>query len=178
MKQGRSMTVFGPCLFGFILLLLAGCGSEEALSGAMILGPADSEITYTLSPGFLDITASPLDFQVVGADGKTPVEGVKLRFYGGGHTEALVHRDGTPFNPEDPLFFETTTDARGLPSAEVFTVYRVPPCKADFDDDQKAGPDGTYTAHVTASVGVASKVWHLTMTVKGGAKENGCLPAT
>ncbi|MCG3117795.1 MAG: hypothetical protein LLH30_19160 [Candidatus Manganitrophus sp. SA1] len=46
-----------------------------------------------------------------------------------------------------------------------------------YTNEQKTGPDTMVTASVTASVGVASKTWQLTIISKGGAKANGCVPA-
>ncbi len=177
MKGVKGKTVFVNIVCS-IFLILAGCAEEEALTGAEIIAPEDSSITYDNSPGGFDQSAAPLEFQVVGADGKTPSEGIKIRFFGGLETAALADRNGNPLNQEDPLFFETTTDERGLSPMEVFVLWEVPRCKADLADPTIPGPDTTVTATVTVTVGIDSKTWTMTITVKGGTQEEGCVPSS
>ncbi len=175
MKGVKGKTVFVNIVCS-IFLILAGCAEEEALTGAEIIAPEDGAVTYLNSfGGGFDQSASPLEFQVVGADGKTPSEGVEIRFFGGLETVALADRNGNPLNQEDPLFFETETDERGLLPVDLFALWEVPPCKADLADPTKAGPDTTVTATVTATVGIDSKTWTMTITVKGGTQGEGCV---
>lgn len=175
MKEKKRYAGDGASLLCLIFLFLVGCAEEEALTGAEIIAPEDGTVTYLNSLGGVDRSASPLEFQVVGADGKTPSEGVKIRFFGGSETAALTDRNGNPLNQEDPLFFETTTDDRGLSPIDIFAVWAIPPCKADSTDPTKPGPDTTVTATVTATVGIDSKIWNLTIIVTGGTEKDGCV---
>lgn len=146
----------GLCLSLAILPL--GCGDETAPQGATVVAPADSTLTVSGSGGSTEITDTPLAFQVRDKNGN-PLPGVEIRFYGGNlsQTSALTNRGGVPLNSADPLFFETITDDRGLSPTDVYAQFFVPACSAT---------DLSVTANVTASVGVASAEWVLSITVK------------
>jgi hypothetical protein len=196
-KRIDSRRRWGACLvWSGIMLLLAGCGTDSAIPGTTIIGPADSTITYQPPGGILDQTSTPLEFQVFApatvpvsgapTDGLTPLSGATIRFFGGVQVVALTDRNGlgqlgagTPclgflllpqncLNPSDNLFFQTLTDERGLSPTDVYAVWFVPQCKHDLTDATKAGPDVVVTGTVEATVGVASKTWTITITVKGG----------
>lgn len=169
-------------LAGLVALAVSGCGDEAITGAAIVGGPADGTITYEAGPVGTSMSVSPLEFQVVGADGVTPIDRAPIRFFGGFQTAALTDRSGNVLNPATPLFFETVTDKRGLPSVEVFAQWVVPGCKANLEDpgigtgtDTTPGPDTTVTATVEASIGVAQRVWTLTIVRKGGITRQGCI---
>ena len=159
------MNTMGPMLRVAVYLLfaivpLAGCGDETAPQGATVVAPADSTLIITGSGGGTTITDAPLAFQVRDKNGN-PLPGVAIRFYGGGNlsqTTALTNRSGVPLNSADPLLFETITDDRGLSPTDVYAQFTYAACNATADLSM--------TANVTASVGVASDEWVLSITVK------------
>ena len=159
-------------LTGLGLLMFVGCGEEVATPNGKIVGPGDSEVTFLDSPGFLGITAGPLEFQVFQPadtpDEAKPMPGVTVRFFGGGQVVALTDRDGNDLNPNDPLFFETETDDRGLSPTDVYAVYFVPRCKANPADPTQPGDDIVVTGEVMGTVGVDSDTWTINITAQGG----------
>ncbi|HTN44106.1 MAG TPA: hypothetical protein VMN77_09965 [Nitrospiria bacterium] len=157
--------------FGGLAFLLLSCGADDAIQGATVVGPDDTTVTYVASPGFNDITSGPLGFQVLAPDGKTPVPNVHISFFAGGQVFMLTDRSGNPLSSSDPFSFNTNTDERGLSPKDVYAVWFVPPCRSDLTGTPtKAGPDEDYTGTVTASIGSASKVWTVNITVKGGTQ--------
>ena len=171
----RIMAAFlGFCGLAFLLL---SCGADSAIPGATVVGPDDTTVTYVDSLGGVAMTAAPLEFQVLAPDGKTPVPNVHISFFAGGQVGALTDRSGiTALNPSDPASFETNTDDRGLSPKDVYAVWAVPPCRGDASDATKAGPDLSLTGTVEASIGTASKLWTVNITVKGDGTNHGCLP--
>jgi hypothetical protein len=141
-------------ILGLTALLLSSCGDETAPQGATISGPGDLTVTYTNWPGTPDGTASPLVFQVLDADGN-PAPGVTIRFFGGGAVFSLSDRAGAALNSADATFFETTTNDQGLSPTDIYADWSVPSCSTE---------DITTTGSVTASVGVASAIWTVTIT--------------
>ena len=196
MKQSRSGWLVSQLGFLSLVILLFGCGEEVATPGAQIVPPGDATFTYQPTSGGLDTTASPLEFQVFipgdEPDETKPMPGATVRFFGGGQVVLLTDREGVlelidtgtvslenTLNPDDPLFFETQTDDRGLSPTDVYAVWFVPQCKADpTTPTTKAGPDISVTGTVTATVGVASATWKVNITVKGGlgAPNGPCAP--
>jgi hypothetical protein len=87
----------------------------------------------------------------------------------------LSDRNGNLLNPSDPFSFETNTDDRGLSPKDIYAVFEVPLCKADPTSATTIGKDQDYTGTVEASIGTASKVWTLTITIKGGTQTEGCV---
>ena len=152
------------------MVFLYACGEEVATPGATIVGPADSTFTYFDSPGFLDRTSGPLEFQVfIPGGGETePMPGATVRYFGGSHVVSFEDRDGNTLNPDDPVFVEIQTDSRGLSPVDIYPVWFVPQCEADPDDLAADGPDVTVNGTVTATVGVASATWNIAIIVKGG----------
>jgi hypothetical protein len=105
--------------------------------------------------GFDLLTASPLQFQVLDADGN-PAPGVTIRFFAGGAVNRLADRTGAVLTTADPALFETTTNDQGLSPTDVYARFGVPACSAT--------EDVSATGTVTASVGVASALWTVTVT--------------
>lgn len=138
-------------LWGLTALVLSSCGDETAPPGATISGPKDLTVTYAGG------TASPLQFQVLDANGK-PLPGVTIRFFAGGRVSMLSDRTGTTLNGADPKLFETTTNDQGLSPTDIYAQWTVPACNpaADVSD----------TGTVTASIGVATATWTVTTTTK------------
>lgn len=175
-------------LLGFLAIGIGvfGCGEEVATPGASIAAPPDVEFTYTNWPGSIEVTAAPLEFQVFvdenaidePLDEPRPMPGATVRYYGGGQVldqvVALTDREGNVLNPEDPLFFETQTDSRGLSPTDIYVAFSVPQCQADPTDPTAAGPDINVTGTVLATIGVDSATWTVNITVKGGTVANGC----
>jgi hypothetical protein len=148
--------VAGLLLLGLAALSLSSCGDETAPAGATISAPGDLTVTYTNSAGGTDGTASPLVFQVLDASGN-PVPGVTIRFFGGGAVFMLSDRTGTTaLNGSDATLFETTTDDQGLSPTDIYAQWVVPACSAAED----ISTSGT----VTASVGVATATWTVSIT--------------
>ncbi len=142
----------------FAIVPLAGCGDDTAADGATVVAPGDTTVSYDSgSGGGIDRTSGPLDFQVSDAKGN-PVPGVKIRFFAGGRVFALTDRAGTALTPTDMAFFETTTDDRGLSPTDIYARWNIPTCDLTADVTK----NGT----VRASVGVASAVWTVNITVK------------
>lgn len=157
MKTSQSVLgVAGLLVLGLTALSLSSCGDETAPQGATISAPGDLEVTYANSTGGSGITALPLQFQVLDADGN-PLPGVAIRFFGGGEVTRLSDRTGAVLTTSDPLLFETTTNDQGMSSVDVYAVWDVPACSGT--------EDLTGNGTVTASVGVASATWTVDFTV-------------
>lgn len=161
-----SIRAAGFLVLGLAALSLSSCGDETAPNGAVIAAPGDLDIEYDHPAiDFYDQTAGPLEFQVFDQNGD-PVPGVKIRFFGGTQTVALTQRgipdplstSFTPLNASDALFFETTTDERGLSPTDIYATWLVPGCTA--------ATDITVSAKVIASLGNTSAVWTANITSK------------
>lgn len=154
-KSQSALRVAGLLILGLTAFSLSSCGDETAPQGAAISAPGDLDVTYTNSGGGPDLTASPLQFQVLDAKGN-PLPGVTIRFFGGGEVDRLADRTGAVLTTSDPLLFETTTNDQGLSETDVYARWQVPACSATED----LSGNGT----VTASVGVASATWTVSFT--------------
>ncbi len=155
--SSTAKRVAGLLLLGLASLSVASCGDETAPQGATISAPGDLAVTYDPSPG-VSGTASPLEFQVLDASGN-PVPGATIRFFAGGSVFMLSDRTGTvALNGSDATLFETTTNDQGLSSTDIYAQWLVPACDA--------AADVSTTGTVTASVGVASATWTVTITTK------------
>lgn len=147
--------VAGLLLMSLAILSLTSCGDETAPPGATISAPGDLTVTYASSPGGTDMTALPLEFQVLDASGN-PVPGVTIRFFGGGAVDRLADRTGAVLTTSDPVLFETTTNDQGLSPTDVYARWLVPACDPAAD----VSINGT----VTASIGVTSATWTVSIT--------------
>ncbi|MFY9270779.1 MAG: hypothetical protein WAO55_13640 [Candidatus Manganitrophaceae bacterium] len=140
-----------------LLLGLAGCGGDpSAPLDATVSGPEDSTITVN-PPGGGSFSVGPLEFKVLNKAGAA-VPGVEIELFAGnpGLGAFLIDLNGNLLNSNDPTYFKTKTDDRGLIS-RVFYVVGLPVCGTE---------DQTMTGSVQASVGVSSKLWTGTYTIK------------
>jgi hypothetical protein len=156
-NTSQSATRLARLLLGLAALSLSSCADDTSPPGATISSPSDLTITYSNSPGFDTLTASPLAFQVLDADGN-PSPGVAIRFFAGGGVNRLADRTGAALTTADPALFETTADEQGLSPTDVYARFSVPACDP--------AEDVSNTGTVTASVGVASATWTVTVTAK------------
>lgn len=142
-----------PVLLFLLLLILSGCGGDpRAPLDASVSGPEDD--TFTVNPpggGFSFV--GPLDFQVKNKDGVAlPDVEIELFAYNGG---ILADLNGDPLDANALDYFKTETDDRGL--ARAFYLVALPDCGAE---------DLTFTGSVGATVGITSKLWTGTYTIK------------
>ena len=133
-----------------LFLFVSGCGDSRAPLDATVTGPEDS--TFEVSGGGTHIVR-PGDFQVKNKqDIALPDIEVELFAGGGG---ILTDLDGNPLDAANPTYFKTTTDDRGLARAS-FQI-ALPDCTTK---------DVTIDGSILASVGVTSKLWKVSYTIK------------
>lgn len=145
-KQAVSVLLF------FLVLLVSGCGGDaKAPLDATVTGPEDSNFTVS---GGGTVTVRPLEFQVKDKAGVIALPDVEIELFAGGGG-SLTDIDGNPLDPNNPTYFKTNTDDRGLTR----TSFRItlPGCSTE---------DVVVTGTVNASVGPASKLWTGTFTIK------------
>ncbi len=139
-------------------LLLAGCGGDpSAPLDATVSGPEDGTFTKETPPpgqGIASSLVTPLEFRVLNKAGAA-VPGVEIEIFAGGGGVLTDLSGNNLLNPNDPTYFKTKTDDRGLARASYFTL--LPNCKTE---------DQTMTGSVLATVGVSSKLWTATYTIK------------
>lgn len=137
----------------YVVLLFSGCGDDaRAPFDATVTGPQD--LDFKVNPNDPRIWIVPgLDFQVKDKGGTVALPGVEVEFFAGGGG-ILADLDGNPLDPNNPFYFKTKTDDRGL--ARTSFLINVPPCSTT---------DLTATGTVSASVGATSKLWKATFTV-------------
>jgi hypothetical protein len=136
----------------FLILIASGCGGDaKAPFDATVIGPDDSDFTSTGGGAAL---VQPLEFQVLDKAGLIALPDVEIELFAGGGG-ILTDLDGNPLDPNNPTYFKTKTDDRGLTRTSFLIV--LPGCGADAV---------TVTGSVTASVGSASKLWTGTFTIE------------
>lgn len=143
-------------LFLFLSMMVSGCGSSLAPLDAVVTGPADATVTVN-PPGGGTQFFRPLDFQVANKAG-IALPDIEIEFLANfsAGTATLTDLNRNPLDPNNPTYFKTKTDDRGL--ARVAFLMALPNCDP--------ANDLTVTGGVTATVGITSKVWTATFTVK------------
>jgi hypothetical protein len=136
----------------FLVLFVSGCGGDaKAPFDATVTGPDDDDFTV---PGGGAVIVQPLEFQVKDKTGLVALPDVEIEFFAGGGG-ILTDLDGNPLDPNNPTYFKTKTDDRGLTRTSFLIV--LPGCGAEA-----VTVDGT----VTATVGSASKLWTGSFTIE------------
>lgn len=136
-----------------LILFVSGCGGDaKAPFDATVTGPEDEDFTVTGGGGTSIVR--PLEFQVRDAAGVVALPDVEIELFAGGGG-ILTDIDGNPLDPNNPTYFKTKTDDRGL----IRTAFLIPlpGCGAE---------DVEVTGSVTASVGSASMLWTGTFTIE------------
>ncbi len=135
-----------------LILFVSGCGGDaKAPFDATVTGPDDSD--FTTSGGGTSIVR-PLEFQVKDKAGAVALPDVEIELFAGGGG-ILTDIDGNPLDPNNPTYFKTKTDDRGL-TRTAFLI-ALPGCGAE---------DVVVTGSVNATVGSAGKLWTGTFTVE------------
>lgn len=134
-----------------LVLIVSGCGGDaKAPFDATLTGPEDSQFSIT---GGGTAIVRGLDFQVRDKEGTTALPGVEVELFAGGGG-ILTDLDGNPLDPNNPTYFKTKTDDRGLARASF--LISLPGCGAE-----SVSVNGT----VNASVGATSLQWTGTFTI-------------
>lgn len=147
-KQAASVLLL------FMVLFVSACGGDpKAPFDATVTGPEDSDFTVNPPGGGVQIVQG-IDFQVKDKAGEIILPGVEVELFAGGGG-ILTDLDGNPLDPNNPTYFKTKTDDRGLVRASYLIA--LPTCSTTAEL--------TVTGTVSASVGVASKLWTGTFTI-------------
>lgn len=135
-----------------LILFVSGCGGDaKAPFDATVTGPEDSDFTTS---GGGTVVVKPLDFQVKDQAGEIALPDVEVELFAGGGG-ILIDLNGNPLDPNNPTYFKTKTDDRGL-TRTAFSI-ALPGCGAE---------DVVVTGSVSATVGSASHLWTGTFTVE------------
>ncbi len=136
-----------------LFLFVSGCGdTSRAPFDATVTGPEDSQFTVSPPGGGTHIVQA-IDFQVRDKEGATALPGVEIELLAGGGG-ILTDLDGNPLDSNNPSYFKTGTDDRGLARASFLII--LPDC---------AEESITVTGTVSASIGAASHLWTGTFTI-------------
>lgn len=136
----------------FLVLFLSGCGGDaKAPFDATVTGPDDDD--FSVNGGGISIVR-PLEFQVRDNAGAIALPDVEIELFAGGGG-ILTDIDGNPLDPNNPTYFKTKTDDRGL-TRTAFLI-ALPGCGAEAI---------IVTGSVTATVGSAAKLWTGTFTIE------------
>jgi len=135
-----------------LVLFVSGCGGDaKAPFDATVVGPEDQEFR---SSGGGAAFVLPLEFQVRDKEGAVALPDVEIELFAGGGG-ILTDIDGNPLDPNNPTYFKTKTDDRGL-TRTAFLI-ALPGCGAE---------EVVVTGSVNATVGAASKLWTGTFTIE------------
>lgn len=136
-----------------LILFVSGCGGDaKAPFDATVTGPEDDDFTVTgaAAPSIV----LPLEFQVRDASGTVALPDVEIELFAGGGG-ILTDIDGNPLDPNNPTYFKTKTDDRGL-TRTAFLI-SLPGCGAE---------SVVMTGSVTATVGSTAALWTGTFTIE------------